>query len=81
LGRVLSKGFVVHTSLNHYFTFNPPYLDGALPLQAPSLSSHFKPHHLCWNLTLGQIGKYDCVAKAFTPLAPTLASLKNNTTL
>jgi len=58
-----------------------PYSDGAFPLKAPSLSSHSRPHHFCQSLTLGWVGEYVRVVKAFTPLALILASLEIITSL
>jgi hypothetical protein len=44
LGGVSNGTFVAHTSFNSCLTLAPPCLDGALPLKAPSLFSHLRPH-------------------------------------
>jgi hypothetical protein len=36
--------------------FSPPYLDGAFPLEAPTLSSDVRPHHLRRGVILRQVG-------------------------
>jgi hypothetical protein len=68
LGKALSSTFVVHTSLNNYFTFGSHLFRCALLLEAPSFFSHLGPHGLHQSLTLSWIREYD---HAFTPLAPT----------
>jgi len=51
------KKFVAHIGPNGYFTFSPPpYLDGALPLEASTFSSHLGPHHLHQSVALGRVG-------------------------
>ncbi len=58
------------------FIFGPPFLDGTLLLEVPSLFSHSRSHRLCWSLVLEQVKEYVNVVKVFTPLAPTLAFSK-----
>lgn len=52
LGKALSSTFVVHTSLNNYFTFGPHLFRCAFLLKAPSFFSHLGPHGLHQSLTL-----------------------------
>jgi hypothetical protein len=57
------------------------YSDGALLLEAPTLSSHSRPDHFCQSLALRWVGEYVRVVKAFTPLALILAFLEIVTSL
>jgi hypothetical protein len=46
IGGMSGEKFVAHIGLNGYFTFSPPYSNGAFPLKAPTFSSHLGPHQL-----------------------------------
>jgi hypothetical protein len=63
----------MHLGLNSWFTFNPPYLNGAFSLETPSFFSHSRLHHFHQSSTLKGTWEYGHAAKAFTLLALTLA--------
>lgn len=48
--------FQVTKFVAHIGPLVPPYLDGAFPLEAPTLSFDVRPHHLRRGVILRQVG-------------------------